>query len=48
MIRKRHRWIWIYQWKNKKLVNSDIPAHAPSNLIWYKRDGLLTYIDQLR
>ena len=31
-----------------KLVNSYIPAHAPWNLKWYERDGLLTYIDQLK
>ena len=34
--------------KNRKLVNSYIPVYAPSNLKWYKRDGLLTYIDQLK
>lgn len=34
--------------ENKKLVNSYIPIYASSNLKWYERDGLLTYINQLK
>ena len=34
--------------KKKKLVNFYIPVYEPFNLKWYERDGLLTYIDQLK
>ena len=29
----------------KMLVNKYIPEYVPSDLKWYERDGLLTYID---
>ena len=32
----------------KKLVNNYIPEYVPSNLPWDERDGLMTYIDQLK
>ena len=32
--------------ENKKLPNSYMPVSALSNLKWYKRYGLLTYINQ--
>ena len=33
---------------DKIFVNKYIPEAVPSNLKWYERDGLLTYIDQLK
>lgn len=30
------------------LVTSCISPYTPSNLKWYEKDGLLTYIDQLK
>ena len=32
----------------KTFVNKYIPEYTPNNLEWYERDGLLTYIDQLK
>ena len=32
----------------KNLVNKYIPEVVPSNLKWFERDGLFTYIDQLK
>ena len=32
----------------KTFVNKYIPEYTPNNLKWYERDGLLTYIDQLK
>lgn len=34
--------------ENKKLINSYIPVFVQSNLKSYGRDGLPTYIDQLK
>ena len=30
----------------KIIVNKYIPPYVPSDLPWYKRDGLMTYIDR--
>ena len=32
---------------DKILVNNHIPEVVPKDLPWYKRDGLMNYIDQL-
>lgn len=34
--------------KKCKFVNKYISNYAPPNLRWWQRDGLLTYIDQLK
>ena len=33
---------------DKKFVSKYISEHVKSDLQWYKRDGLMTYIDQLK
>ena len=32
----------------KILVKKCIPNYVPKDLPWYKRDGLITYVDQLK
>ena len=32
----------------KKFQNNYIPKYVPSDLNWYERDRLMTYIDQLK
>ena len=32
----------------KTFTNKYIPKYVPEDLTWYERDGLLTYIDQLK
>ena len=32
----------------KIFANNYIPKYVPEDLPWYERDGLLTYIDQLK
>ena len=32
----------------KKTVNKYAPEYVPSDLKWYEREGLLTYIEQLK
>ena len=32
----------------KTFANKYIPKYVPEDLPWYERDGLLTYIDQLK
>ena len=32
---------------SKNYANNNIPDYFPTNLPWYERDGLRTYIDQL-
>lgn len=32
----------------RNFANKYIPRHAPEDLLWYERDGLLTYIDQMK
>ena len=34
--------------EGKIFANKYIPKYVPENLPWYKRDELLTYIDQLK
>ena len=29
-------------------INNYIPGYIPSNLRWYERDGLMTYINQIK
>ena len=28
--------------------NSYIPKYVPQNLLWYERDGLITWLDQVK
>ena len=41
-------WFFWYRMSEKILVNNYVPEVVPSNLKWFERDGLLTYIDQLK
>ena len=33
---------------NKEVANTFVPKYVPKNLKWYKRDGLMTWYDQIK
>ena len=33
---------------NKKVANTFVPKYVPKNLKWCKRDGLMTWYDQIK
>ena len=40
--------IYLQKISKKILVNKYIPKYVPKDFTWYEREGLMTYIDQLK